>query len=418
MLTFQVADPLLDHAAAHFPPSAVLLQQRQQQLGIDCVVASVTAGHLKSSGSCPSMMRKLHNVMSAEFGEDELETLDTWLSSLEQQRIAVCKLMGCNDVDDDNINQSKSPHSSDDEAVTKGDDDGESSADSPRRVMAGHRFNNVELPSCVGVYVLAVLNANKNNNNEDKVVDADEEEKETAAVVVGAIVAEVYLTCNTAMVSYVVTAPSYRGNGLAKKMSAYIAHHMDALCRAYTGSPLAALLVDVEEVAPLKHEEKSAADERIAAKIANSIRIATERQHIWSRIGFSPVEKYALRYPSYLGRHTYCVGVYRDVAAAAAASHPDQQQQLSLDSQRLYKFVEVMGVSVFYDEVNEMKRMIKESTENRMNETHTLDFFGVFNKELLDPTLFDSLVRQFVRNLKVQFAALPPRLRISDEFWT
>jgi hypothetical protein len=339
MFTFHVADPLFD----------VISSKNDEQNGLDkfpnfksIMRKSTTKNYLSSKNENKEeiaeteyeiMTRKLHKICSDEFDSYELEECSTWIGFIEESL--------------------------------------QTSVDIQLIIEAAK--TKTEFPKCHAVYIL--------------VTSLEDED-----VVAAGAVAELYLEAKSAMISYIVTSPEFRGKGLGKKIVQYLGWHMNELCVAFTPNheALSCLLVDV-------------AQHRDANEDEEETKLAIERQMIWSRLGFSPVD-FDMRYPGYLSTARYNVGCYRQEFKSKFDEKQENERKFFLDKDVFLHFLIIMYTSVWEDEAALLK-------EKQKNKEDGEDF------SLLNPEVLRASIAKSILELQQEFEGIPNKMLIDDKFW-
>ena len=356
----KVADPFLDL----LPPSIeseYSNKLRESPTLADLDIMSTTQdsmiGEASSCAGFERMTAQLHQICSDEFDSYELEDCHTWIRFIYESRRAAFKLK--------------------------------------------HKDKNFSFPDCHAVYLIIVASNEKGQEQ-----------------ICGGAVAEIYLEARSAMISYIVTCPEFRGQKLGKKMVEYIALHMNSICKAYSSNhePLACLLVDVAQHRDAENDEEK--------------KLAKERQIIWSKLGFSPID-FDMKYPGYLSQARYNVGVYRgsfsskntclknkdkengneneNDDAGNEGDEQEQHQKIFLESKTLLQFLLIMYTSVHEDE-SELVRGIP-------FEKHMEPAYKLFDFELRDDEILKKKIEKTNHELIEMFKEFEEEMLVDDKFW-
>jgi hypothetical protein len=151
--------------------------------------------------------------------------------------------------------------------------------------------------------------------------------------------------------------------------------------------PLACLLVDVAQ-----HRDAESDEEK---------KEAIERQQIWSRMGFSPID-YDMRYPGYLSKARYNVGVYRERFTIFGGKYDREGDETpprsSLQKEIFLTFLMIMFTSVWVDEA----ALTGE------------DANPVFKE---NPEALKKAIAESIQGLKEEFKQLPDQLEMNEKYW-
>ena len=388
---FEVADPLFDLALRQglvsFPDDPILADVQPRSTTAAALLSAAAAATERDDGIDDAAqsrarysrgIRSLHGLCCDEFDEYEMEQCSTWVETTEHA-LAVA-------------------------------------AARCRRQQQQSQQQSSSFPACHAVYILALDASHDESEQQQR-----QQPAAGPARVAGGIVAEIYLESRVAMLSYVVTCPAFRGRGLGTRLVRFMAQHLAAICSAYAAAPLRALLVDVAQhrdagVVPSPAAAAAGGDEHSMDETGGAVVDLTERdaaisrQTIWSRLGFSPVEGYDMRYPGYLGAARYNVGVYRKLCDRPGAD----SASLAISKATLLHFLELMFESVLRDEAA-LQRAAHHGTDDAVSAAAVTFHAEGDEDAALDDD--EEAIASCLRELRSEFASMPEALQVADTFW-